>query len=160
MLILEILQYLFFWIASIVLTSLINRTLPERIVLGPTRFFLERNMKAKTYDRLFKVKLWKHKLPQLSSVDKSVYDKSKVKYGYQDLLDYKLSLEKGVFAHSFPLVLLLLFLVLTGKPAEMMLLNCLLMIIGQFPFVLVQVYNHVRILKVIEGKKRLLSNVS
>lgn len=143
--ILTFIEYVLFYLLAIILTSVINRGLPEDFVLAFTRLMLKTNLDSKKMNRIFKVKLWKHKLPQLSKVDKTVYDKSRVGYGYQDLLDYKLSLEKGIFAHTNPLLLLVIILIFASKSVEIVLLNAALMIIGQIPFVVVQLYNYYRI---------------
>jgi hypothetical protein len=149
-----ILEYAFYWILSTVVTVFINRTFPQKYALSWLRLLLKYNVKAKTYDKLFKVKKWKHKLPQLSAVDKNVHDKSKISYDYENLLEYRDALEKGVFAHTFPVVALVVILMSLSKSTEVILLNSLLMTLFHLPFALSQLYNHVRISKLIKSKER------
>jgi|GEM_PF-5684744 len=149
-----ILEYLFYYVLSTAITVFINRKLPQKYALGWLKFLLQFNFQPKIYDKYFRVKKWKHNLPQLSHIDKSVHDKSKISYNYEDLLDYRDALEKGIFAHIFPPFALMIILVVSDKPLEAIVFNTLVWWAFHFPFALSQLYNHVRIDRLIKSKER------
>lgn len=146
-----ILNSVFFPLTMIPIAWLVNqvpnRFLTERSWLFKPRFW----DKAWVYEKLFRVRAWKARLPDGAKMMRTGFSKKKlVKLDQAYLKTYHTEAARGELAHL--LDLLVLPLVLMWNPPWAIVVMVTLGIIGNVPCIISQRYNRVRILTIFASK--------
>lgn len=146
-----LLNLLTFFFISVIITYLSNK-MPDRFYSRDSWLLREREWekRGEFYQRVFRVKLWKKLLPELSDIVKSVFPKKRIKeYTREYLQKYIFESCKSEVTHwCIILSALLFFLWSEFEPAMMILL---LAIILNLPYIIIQRYNRPRIMGMVES---------
>lgn len=147
-------MYAFYWLIASTITTFLNRTLPDRFISKYSSIIFRRRINPQFYEKRLKVKAWKDRMPEMSSYDKTVFDKSSLRSMNDAYLNkYLTELDKGLFAHSFPLVFLLP-IANTISNDTVIIANAVLLSMMHMPFLVILRYNQGRMLKLLELKRK------
>lgn len=139
--------------AAAVIATLISTRLPERFYYFRNWIFRERGWEkhGEFYQRVFRVKRWKDRLPEISDFIKSTFPKKSVKEFSSEYVE-KFLLEscRAEFAHWCIIFSTLIFLFFGGLEsfASMLAVSVLL----NTPFIIIQRYNRPRIILIMKQK--------
>lgn len=148
------LYYAGYWFVVGIITVIVNRLLPDRLISKYSHLIFRRKVNPKFYEKRLKIKSWKDKMPEMSSYDKSVFDKSSLKSMNMEYLNrYMTELDKGLFAHTFP-VIFLLPIANTVSSEAIVWMNAILLSIVHLPFLAILRYNQSRMTKLLEFMTR------
>jgi len=139
-------------IDSIVVT-LLSTKLPERYYDYRNWLFRERKWEqsGQFYQRVFRVKSWKDRLPEISDFIKSTFPKKSVKeFGSEYIEKFLLESCRAEFAHWCIILSTVIFLFYGGSEAFACMLAVSVLL--NIPFIIIQRYNRPRIILIMKHK--------
>ena len=142
--------YTIYWFLVGSLTMFLNRALPDKFISRYTHLVFRRKVNPRFYEKRLRIKAWKDRLPEMSSFDNSVFDKSSLKSMNKEYLKrYETELDKGLFAHSFPILFLLPIANEAGSDMAVW-FNAILISMVHMPFLAILRYNQARMGKLLQ----------
>lgn len=140
-------SFALYWFVVGSFTALLNRMLPDRLISKYTNLIFRWQAEPKFFEKRLRIKAWKDRMPEMSSYDKTVFDKSSLKSMNKEYLNrYMTELNKGLFAHSFPIIFLLP-IANTVSNDMVVWINAVLLSIMHLPFLFILRYNQSRMTK-------------
>jgi len=73
------LYYAAYWFVVGIITVIVNRLLPDKLRSKYSHLIFRRKVNPRFYEKRLRIKSWKDKMPEMSTYDKSVFDKSSLK---------------------------------------------------------------------------------
>lgn len=136
-----------------IIVTLLSTKLPDRCYDYRSWLFSERKFENSGvfYQRVFRVKRWKDRLPEISDLIRSAFPKKSVKEFEKEYME-KFLLEscRSEFAHWCIICSAIIFLFFEGMEAFF----CMLLIsaLVNLPFIIIQRYNRPRIILIMRHK--------